>query len=193
MDTQTKTIETTDTTTNTTTGGRHEPMGLTAEQVSEKLNVEKSLVYGFLKVLESQNLVKVIGKRQPAGGRGKPTVLYGLQPTFDKVSNLFGALSAIKPENSVQPVRPAGEVKPVKVARRRVRAKAVKAAVAKIKGKPGRKPKAVQAAQEVPQIAKPLNPVDELAALRASQEADREALRKTQDALAKLQRELGVA
>ena len=51
-------------------------MGITVQELAEKLSVEKDVAYGLVRYLEKRGHVTRVGSRKPEGGKGKGTSIY---------------------------------------------------------------------------------------------------------------------
>lgn len=88
--------------------------GLTATQIANAMNVDRSRIYGFLKVLSVSGLARVVSKRHEK--TGPPTLLWVFSSNLPKAMELVSRLSKI-PES-------VAEVKaPVKLEEKVVEAK----------------------------------------------------------------------
>lgn len=70
-----------------------ENQGMTMQEIADKLQVEKTNAYGFIKVLEAYGLAKVSGSRpSQKGGKGKPSTLYQVNLDGEAVLKLVTIL-----------------------------------------------------------------------------------------------------
>lgn len=80
--------------------------GMSAKQIALHLGLpenRKSWAYGFVKVLETAGLVKIVGTRPPEGGKGKPEILYSFSADSGKASALVEKIHAADAADAKKP------------------------------------------------------------------------------------------
>jgi hypothetical protein len=50
----------------------------TTKDFMQRWGTEYTETSGFLKLLEKKNIVKHVGEQKPAGGKGKPSIIYSI-------------------------------------------------------------------------------------------------------------------
>ena len=71
---------------------------MSIDEIAERLGVEQTVAYGFVRFLEAKRWVTTLGAKKHPGARGKGKKLYGMKPEaakelFDLLTSL-GALPA---------------------------------------------------------------------------------------------------